>query len=301
MMLAAAGTVAILAGSMALAGSASAAPLPSCATGVRCTNNSGDVFTHTFSHGVAGYYGADDNHTRYRFVQTIVTASPSLINLNGFAGKTPTHEGGVGVTLCDPNTGQAAQVSLGYNGTAYVLRWTVGYFFPGNTNTNNSFAVDPCVQVGFAFPQNFHSFGTIAGITQGDQIYMGIYYDPSGTFFHQISFGVCDITLGVCRQAWSGTRFQANFSEFGIGAFSGHNFIQGGANNLVGSFTSNDVTCYSCSKSVPITSVQPVNPFGVGGLYEAQFVNTSSQVQLSPNDSLTPTSFKMWSGSTGGI
>ena len=44
-----------------------------------------------------------------------------------------------------------------------------------------------------------------------------------------------------------------------------------------------------------------VNSFGAGGLYEAQFLNNSSQVQMSPEDSLTPVSFSEWNGSTGAV
>jgi hypothetical protein len=300
-LVAAAGSAAILAGAMTLAGATAAsalAPAPSCATGVRCTNNSGNVLTtpKTFSHGIAGYYGADDLHTHYRFVSTVVTATPGLINLNGFAGKTPVHEGGVGVSLCDPTSGQAAQVSLGYDGTQYLLRWAVGTFGP-----SGSFTSDPCIQVGFLHPQFFHGFGTIKGVNPGDQVYLAIYYSTNGPFFHQFSFGAIDITQGIVRQAWSGGKFNLSLTEFGIGAFSGHNFIQGGAINPLDTFTNNYVTCYSCPGAVPITSVQPVNPFNAGGLYEAQFTNTSGQVQISPLDSLTPTLFKEWSGSTGGV
>ena len=51
-------------------------------------------------------------------------------------------------------------------------------------------------------------------------------------------------------------------------------------------FSSDDVTCYSCGGPVAISTVAPVNSFGAGGLYEAQFSNSSSQVVLSPKDSL---------------
>lgn len=299
MMLAAAGSAAILAGSIALAGSASAASLPSCATGYRCTTNSGNLFTGTLSSGVAGYYGADDNHTHYRYVQTVVTATTSLANLNGTGGGA--FGGGVGTELCDPNNGRAAQISLSYNGPVlgYQLIWSVGNF-----GTSGSVA-DPCVQTGFAFPNSFRHVGTLLslpGISAGDQIYMGIYYNPIGNsvHFHQISFGACDITTGICRQAYS-QAFRLEFWEFGIGAFSAANFVQGGAINPLGTLSHNVVTCYSCTVQTPLTSIQPVNPFGIGGLYEAQFANTSGQIQMSPLDSLTPSAFKIWSGSTGGI
>lgn len=281
--LAAAGTAAILAGGIALAGAgaASAQTLPSCAGGVNCTSS---------AYGTGGYYGADDNHTHYRFVQTVTVATPQLVNLNG----TGDNEGAVGVGLCDPNTGQAAQISLGYNGTGYQVAYTVGRYF---TDT-----ADPCVQNVFAHINPFKS-GTlldIPGVSQGDKIYLAVYYTPGGRHEHQISFGACDITSGVCRQAYSNSRYSLNFWEFGIGAFSNDQFLTAPALNLLDSFSSNQVTCYICSHSVPITSVSPVNAFNIGGLYEAQFTNVSSQVTLSPNDSLSLATddFTLYNGST---
>ena len=295
-LVAAAGSAAILAGVMTLAGATAAmaqAPAPSCANGVRCTNNG-----QAPSQGVAGYYGADDFHTHYRYVQTIVTATPQLVNLNG--NYSANHQGAVGVELCDPTTGKAAQMSLGFTKTLvgtpqYVLRWGVGSFGP-----SNSFTSDPCIQTGFVHAFPFKS-GVFTGINPGDQILLAIFYSNSGYHHHQISFGACDITQGICRPVWSGSVWSLNLTEFGIGAFSAHNNVQGGAINEFETFSSNAVTCYSCPGPVAITTVQPVNPFNAGGLYEAQFVNASSQVQMSPLDSLTPTSFSMWNGSTGPV
>ena len=286
--LAAAGTVAVLAGGMALAGAgtASAATFPSCATGVRCSSNSA---------GSAGYYGADDNHTHYRYVQTVTTAAPQLVNLNGEArnaGQLSNYQGSVGVELCDPNIGFAAQISLGSTTTGYQVRYRVGFFTTPQA--------DPCIQNGFV---NFaFSQGTPLGlntISTNDQIALAIWYAPAGPFFHHISFSVCDITSQVCRQAYTSGPFNLNFWEFGIGAIANHVHLTGGAINPVVAMTDNEVTCYSCSHAVPISEVTPVNPFGIGGLWESQFVNLSSQVQLSPNDSLASNgNFKLWSGST---
>ena len=183
--LAAAGSAAILAGGMALAGAgaASANTVPNClSTGANCTSG---------PFGVAGYYGADDNHTHYRFVQTVTVATPQLVNLNG----TGDNMGAVGVSLCDPNSGRAAQISLGFNGVNYEVAFTVGRYFTD--------AAEPCVQAAFAHINPFKS-GTLLnfpGVGAGDKIYLAIYYTPGGTHFHQISFGACDITQGVCRQA----------------------------------------------------------------------------------------------------
>ena len=293
-MLAAVGSVAILAGGMALAGSASAASLPSCANGVKCQSNAA---------GEAGYFGADDNHTHYRYVQTEVVATQSLVNLNGL--DSTTHQGGVGVELCDPNdfgitngdiSGDlAAQLFLGHTASGFQVRFRVGFF---------SKNADPCIQNGFTNPNFTFSQGQPlmeSGVNPGDELTLAIWYDPNpgDHHFHQISFGVCDVTTDTCRQAYSATPFQAQFFEFGIGAFTHNVQLTGGAINPSESFASNDVTCYSCAHPVPITSVSPVNATGTGGLEEAQFVNSTGQVELSPLDSLAANSnFKLWEGST---
>jgi hypothetical protein len=282
--LAAAGSAAILAGGMALAGAgaASANTVPAClTTGANCTSS---------AYGTAGYYGADDNHTHYRFVQTVTVATPQLVNLNG----TGDNEGAVGVSLCDPNTGQAAMLSLGFNGVNYQVAYDVGRYF---TDT-----AEPCVQNIFKFINPFKSghLLTFPGVNPGDKMYLAIYYTPGGHHFHQISFGACDITQSVCRQAYSNSRVSLEFWEFGIGAFSQRQFLTAPALNGLDNFSSNNVTCYSCAGAVPITAVGPVNPFNIGGLYEAQFVNGSSQVTMSPNDTLNyaTDAFNVYNGST---
>jgi hypothetical protein len=291
-MLAAAGSVAILAGGMALAGSASAASLPSCATSTHCTDNvaaPGSIFENG---GVAGYYGADDNHTHYRFVQTTVTASPQLIDVNGPLSSEE-YPATVGAELCDPNTGITAQISLGYYDGAYTVAWIVGRGFT---------AADPCIQDNFINgTANIFRTGnllSLPGVAEGDQIYLGIYYTPGGHHQHQLSFGACDITQGVCRQAYTSSRFSLNFWEFGIGSFVPLSVLTGGAVNEFETFAYDQVTCYSCSHAVNISSVAPVNPFNVGGLWEAEFSNSSSQVVMSPNDTLSGAKFNMYNGST---
>jgi len=279
--LAAAGSAAILAGGMALAGAgaASAATLPTC-PGSHCTNN---------SQGLAGYYGADDNHTHYRYVQTVTTASPTLIKLNGQNANTL---GGVGVELCDPNLGIAAQLGVAFYGGSFHVNYLVGKF---------AAAPDPCANNGIINGYLFR-FGNPLGmnnVSPGDQLQLAIWYAPWGHHFHQLSFGVCDITAGVCRQAYSGSHFNLNFWEFGIGAAANSQALTAPADNALDTFSSNMVTCYTCSHQVPITSVSPVNPYGIGGLTEAQFVNGSSQVTMSPNNSLSSgNSFTVYNGST---
>jgi len=281
--LAAAGTAAVLAGGMALAGApaASALSLPLC-PGTHCSTN---------AVGLAGYYGADDNHTHYRYVQTVTTAAPTLIALQGVhAAKTSI--AGVGVELCDPNIGFAAQLGVANIGGTWVVAYLAGFY---------KAAADPCVQNGLINGVVFQA-GTPLGlntISTNDQLALAIWYAPAGPFFHHLSFSVCDITAGVCRQAYTTGPFNLNFWEFGIGAAANKVSLTAPANNLLDSFSSNEVTCYSCSGAVPITAVTPVNPFGIGGLTQAQFANVSSQIVMSPNNSLTAGNvFSVSNGST---
>ena len=57
------------------------------------------------------------------------------------------------------------------------------------------------------------------------------------------------------------------------------------ADNVLEQFTNTQVTCYSCKSSTAIGNVKSVT--GPGGLYEANFVNSSGQTEMSPNGSLT--------------
>jgi hypothetical protein len=298
-MLAAAGSVAFLVGGMALTGSASAASLPSClVTGSHCTTNvAGPLGGVVQNGGVAGYYGADDNHTHYRFVQTTVTATPQLVDLNGplSSGFYPAT---VGDELCDPNDGVYAQISLGFvDGAGYEVAYEVGRYSPKTA--------DPCIQNNFqndtVLKNSIFKSGSLLehiGINQGDSVYLGIYYTPGGRHEHQLSFGACDITNGNCRQAYTTSRYQLEFWEFGIGSFTPLSVLGAPAANKFETFSSDDVTCYSCGHMVPISSVSPVNPFGAGGLYEAQTDNSSSQTVLSPNDTLAGDTFNEYNGST---
>jgi len=300
-MLAAAGSVAFLVGGMALTGSASAASLPNClSTGFHCTDVNGAPISGSIGEngGVGGYYGADDNHTHYRYTQTTVTASPQLVDLSGAIASDLGALPSVGTELCDPNDGVTAQISLGYvpADNQFEVRYIVGKF-PANA--------DPCIQNNFQTSGAIFRTGHIlfahsvgSGISVNDKVFLAIYYSPGGRHEHQLSFGVIDATTGVSRQAYTASRFQLEFWEFGTGAFTPASILTGGATNEFETFSGNDVTCYSCKGPVPISSVSPVNPFGAGGLYEAQFVNSSSQVVMSPNDSLAGDTFSMWNGST---
>jgi hypothetical protein len=269
--LAAAGTTAILAGGMTLAGAgaASAATLPSCAGGVNCSSN---------STGSAGYLGADDNHTHYRYVQTETVATPQLVHLNGLS-----NEGSTGVSLCDENSpvgsGTVAQLSLGLdNAGVYQVAWVVGQF-PFTLNA------DPCVQNAGPFinPFTHGHLLQFTGISKGDSIFLSIAYNQGTS--PSIKFSACDATSKVCRSATTPVS-PKSFTEFGIGAFTFNHGLTSPPNNPLAPFLLNQVACYSCAAIVPITSVSPVNPFNIGGLFETQLVNISSNPIMSPNDSL---------------
>jgi hypothetical protein len=282
--------VAILAGGMALAGAgaASAATLPSCAGGVNCASN----FT-----GAAGYNGADDNHTHYRYVQTETTAAPQLTNLNGFGDNL----GSTGVSLCDQNSGAVAQLSLGWNtGTppgslplGFHVGFVVGHFTLG--------AAEPCVQ-----NAGMHIHGApflkgnllqFTGISAGDKIFLSIAYNQGD--HPTIHFVAIDITSSVVRSATVHV-FAKSFTEFGIGAFTEKQGLTAPPNNPLAAFLINQVACYSCAHQVNITTVSPVNPFNIGGLYESQLINGSFQPTMSPLDSLAVSTdaFGVQNGST---
>jgi hypothetical protein len=297
--------VPVLAGFTLAAVPAGAQSLPDCAAGAsaadHCTTNVAGALGGILQNGgTAGYYGADDNHTHYRFVQTTVTATPELVDLNGPLSS-DLYPATVGDELCDPNDGVIAQISLGYvdgtggNPGTYEVAYTVGKY-PASA--------DPCIQNNFqnytTLSENIFKSGSLLflnGISPNDKVYLGIYYTPSGNHVHQLSFGACDETTGVCRQAYTQSRFQLEFWEFGIGTFVPESVLTGGADNQFETFSSDDVTCYACSAAVPVSSVSPVNSFGAGGLYENQFANSSSQLVLTPKDTLSGDTFSEFNGS----
>lgn len=269
------------------------------------TANMATVLFNNTTAGEAGYYGADDNHTHYRFTETTVEASPSLVNLNG-----DTTPGVVGTELCDPNTGSVAEIGLWWN--ASDGKYEISYEGPGVTNYNklpiHISQTDPCVQSGISAPLGDSSgdapelVGPAAAdngyvINKDDQVYLGEYYTPTGRHYHQISFGACDLTQGWCVQAYGGSKSGLEFWEFGTGALTTQFSLTAPADNLLETFNSSRVTCYGCKSSIPISDVLPVGGFG-GGLTEAQYINSSSQVVMSPNGSLSGSDFSLYEGST---
>jgi hypothetical protein len=284
---------------MTLAGPASAQTLPSCLGNpqVNCftsvaTPGIGTIFQ---GGGVGGYTGLEDGHTHYRWVQTVVNASPQLVDLNGPASLI--FPATTGIQLCDPNNGLAIKMSLGFVNTLgqYRVAFLIGRF-PTNT-------ADPCIQSNFHTSGSIFRFGTLLqnfNIGTGDQVFMSISYtNPNGPT-HQLIFNACDQQNLACRHATLRTR-ALDLTEFGIGTFTPANVLTGGAVNLFQHFSSSYIACYSCAAPVHISTVQSLGPFGNGGLWEAQFANSSSQVTMSPNDTLgqpTGGSFSMFNGST---
>lgn len=270
-------------GGLALAAApAHAASLPSCANSINCTNNTAS--------GEAGYYGSDDNHTHYRFTETTITASASLRDLNGSTSAANT-EGAVGTELCDPNTGYVAQIGLFWDVTtsSYQVAYSNGTF-------SSLTAKDPCIDDGFQ-NASIESAATLLGnftISQGDKVYVGVYYSPGR--HHYLEFGACDITQDVCRQAQVTGVPSVAFWEFGTGALTNNSTLTAPAANLLGAFTNDEVTIYSGKAPIPVSDVTGYN--GLGGLTEAQFDNASSQVVMSPDDSLSGSTFSLFEGST---
>jgi hypothetical protein len=334
----------ILAGSLALAGSASAAtlPLPQCSSTdpgpgsptnlVGATNQSGQP-PHCWyvqaastegpvASGTAGYLGANDNHTHYRYVTTDIKNVPELVNLDG-GGNT----GAGGVFLCDPNDhaygagGWVAETGLlgntGITGQENTVYYAAGFWKAG--------APDPCVTHGLLIPDPNTTLcppggkGSVFGI--GPAAFCGSFSDPSvpngyigsndllgnlaiyyswgpGSHHHDISFGYLDVTTGIPQQAYTHKPVDVNLWEFGVGVLNTNQMLTGGAINTLLAFNNDMITCYSCAHPVGIETIQPVNPFNVGGLEEVQSANKSGQVTLGPNNSLSGDNFTVFNGST---
>src|SRR5580693_2080290 len=118
-------------------------PLPTCsATDPGTAPNLIGHCQYDIEQGAAGYLGADDNHTHYRYVTTNTVNTPQLVDLDG-----PSTQGLVGAEECDPNNhyhgagGWAAQIGLLGNDGVTDQENTVYYaagFWPAA-------APDPCV------------------------------------------------------------------------------------------------------------------------------------------------------------
>jgi hypothetical protein len=279
--LAAAATVALTLGGAAVANVANAATIPNI-----------NVTVGSSAGGVAGYYGADDGHTHWRYVQTVVTASPTLENLNGVSSSTL---GAVGATLCNENTGQDAQIGLYDNAGVYGVAYDAG--------TVSTSYDDPCIDAGLINP-NITSAPQLlghltGGISAGDKILVSIYYDPTSSGFghHALQFSATDLTKVNEHRSATLTIPAVSFTEYGIGVVSDAATVTAALNNNLEAFSSSDVNFYSATKpAFPISQEKAY--YGYGGLSQVQYVNTSDQPEISPNGSLSGASFTVFEGST---
>lgn len=312
--LAAAATLALLgAAGAALTAPAASAQVPSIAKVSNTTV------------GEAGYFVNDNGKTRFRDVQATFTVTAQMENLNGpqpaeapeacwvIAPGHPGACGGVGVELCNDNTGYAAQLGLEFDAAtgAFVAEygWS-GDAARGNPHlTANGSATDPdpCAEGGLLAQGNGEVFlnflnsspATANGaIHVGDVIHLEIYYAPRGHFFfHSLSFTITDVTQDITRVQTVYIPAQ-NFYEAGIGVVTDANLLTGGAVNLIGVFTGAFMNWYgNCygGRCAPQGIVQPSH----WDLVYANFVNGSNQVTLTPSAlAAGNTAFEELEGST---
>jgi hypothetical protein len=244
--------------------------------------------------GVAGYYGADDGHSHFRYTQVLVTATPTLENLNGVSSSTL---GAVGTELCDENadggSGYAAQIGLYDNGGKYGVAYDWGDF------ASNTFD-DACIDAGLLNPDIVSAYQLLGNITihAGDKILVSVYYNPSGRGHHELQFAATDETQTNEHRSATESIPTQSFTEFGDGVVSDASTVTAALNNNLETFGDAVFTCYSCAKALPIAQDDKYYSMGDGGLSQVQYVNTSDQPEISPNSSLTSNAFTVFEGST---
>jgi hypothetical protein len=243
--------------------------------------------------GVAGYYGADDGHTHWRYVQAVVTASATLENLNGVAS---TSLGAVGVTLGNENTGQDAQIGLYDNGGKFGVAYDYG--------TVSTTYDDPVIEAGLINPDILAApqlLGNLTGgISVGDRILVSIYYDPTAAGRggrHVLQFSATDLSKVNEHRSATLSERAISFTEYGIGVVSDASTVTAALNNNLETFTGADVNFYSSSKPAEALSATSAY-YGYGGLSQVQYVNTSAQPEIGPDSSLSGASFTVYEGST---
>jgi uncharacterized membrane protein len=233
--------------------------------------------------GVAGYFANDNGMTRFRDVQADTTVTNQVKNLDGT--NNTTNPGGVGVELCDPNSGIAAQLGLEWDGTNFVVKYGEGNL--GNTTTS-----DPCVMTGLITNPTPQQLLTNFHISAGDHLHFEIFWQPHG--FHFFKFNVCDTTLDVCRQAIVHTGF-LNLYEAGIGAVTNSVTLTAPPANPLVTFTGTKFNYYSST-----TAWNSIFVPAHWKLDRADFVNNSDQPVMSSNGGLNTagTTFPLLEGST---
>lgn len=272
--LAAAGAVgaALLAG-----GTVAAAPAVMAAPTVVQINNT--------TVGEAGYYANDNTMTRFRDVQATTVVKNTFKQLNGASATAP---GGIGDELCNDNTNFAAQLGIEWNGTQFLIEWNDGTLTDPAAET----ITDPCAQDGLLNNGSGITFPHPIIPVVGDTLKFEIFYQPTG--HHYFQFKVTDVTQNrsEVKQVFTGPH---NLYEFGIGVLTNDATLTGGAVNLLNTFTATSANYYSATKAQNSIDV-PAH----WDLEEAQLENGSSQVTLSPDNSLNAagTSFSLFEGST---
>lgn len=228
--------------------------------------------------GEAGYYANDNGHTRFRDVRATVGITNQIRNLDGAGG-----HGGVGVELCDPNTGYAIQLGVQWNGAAFVVSYGHGILLLN---------ADPCIQSGLVTSPPPVTLAPLAlHPVTGDQVSFEIYYNPSS---HWVTINSCDQTQDVCRQAHFNDGFK-NLYEFGIGAVSNGPLLTAPAANFLASFSSLAANYYSSNHFLGSIFV-PAH----WNLKRSDWVNSSFQTIMSSNGSLDVGGhgFSLFNGST---
>jgi hypothetical protein len=263
-----------LAGALAVAGG-----LAFVTPGVAHANPAGVGIVQNTA-GEAGYFAKDNGQTRFRYVQAQVGVTNQMKNLDGANNNL----GGVGVELCDPNTGYAVQLGVQWTGTRFQVQY--GHGALGNTN----FA-DPCIQSGLI--TNPTPLAPLAlNPVAGDQLTFNIFYNPHT---HWITVNSCDVTQdNTCRQAHFNDGFK-NLYEFGIGAVSNGPVLTAPAGNFLASFSNLAANYYSSTHGFGSIFV-PAH----WNLRQADWINGSSQVIMSSNQSLDAGGhqFSLFNGST---
>ncbi len=233
--------------------------------------------------GEAGYYANDNGQTRFRDVQATTKVLNTFKFLNGTESP-----GGIGVELCNDNTNYAAQLGIQWTGTQFQLAYNYGTLVDPTPGIQ-----DPCAQdgllnggVGIQFPHPI-----VPNV--GDVLKFEIFYQPKG-FIHYFQFKVTDVTQNR-TEVQKVLTAPHDLYEFGIGVLTNDAHLTAPANILLNSFTSTSANYYSSTKAW-----NSINVPSHWDLEYAQLINSSSQVTLSPNNSLNPqgTAFNLYEGST---
>ena len=268
--------LAALAGAVVLSGGlafAAATPAHANPAGVSIVQN---------TKGEAGYFAKDNGQTRFRYVQAQIGVTNQIKNLDG---TNPTvNPGGVGVELCDPNTGYSIQVGVQWTGTRYQVSY-------GNGILGDLTGSDPCIMSGLVSGPTPLSPVALNPVV-GDQLNFSIYYNPAT---HWVTVNSCDVTQdNTCRQAHFYVGWK-NFYEFGIGAVSNGPVLTAPAVNPLVSFTKTQANYYSATHGWNSIYVP-----GHWSLRQADWVNSSFQTIMSSNGSLDTGGhgFSLFNGST---